>query len=86
MANFEKSTLALSRKVVLQNTGVLTPPEKRQRLPLSVKTLKMAPGGVETSVFRNTTFPENANVDFSFGTPGMRIVKLTFVANFIPLV
>ncbi len=29
----------------------------------------MAPGSFKTSVFRNTTFPENANVDFSFGTP-----------------
>ncbi len=31
----------------------------------------MAPGGFKTSVFRNTTLPENANVDFSFGTPSL---------------
>ncbi len=36
----------------------------------------MAPGGVETSVFHNTIVPESAQVDFSFGTPGMRIFKL----------
>ncbi len=37
----------------------------------------MAPGGVETSVFQNTIFPESTSVDFSFGAPGMRIFKLT---------
>ncbi len=36
----------------------------------------MAPGGVESSVFHNTVFPESAQVDFSFDTPGMRIFKL----------
>ncbi len=36
-----------------------------QRPPLSVKTLTMAPGGVETSVFHNTIVPESAQVDFS---------------------
>ncbi len=33
--------------------------------PLSVKTLTMAPGGVETSVFQKTIVPESAHVDFS---------------------
>ncbi len=33
---------------------------------LSVKTLRVVPGGVETSVFHNTIFPESASVDFSF--------------------
>ncbi len=37
-----------------------------QRPPLSVKTLTMAPGGVETSVFQNTIVPESELVDFSF--------------------
>ncbi len=32
----------------------------------SVKTLKVAPGGVETSVFQNTVFPESASVDFPY--------------------
>ncbi len=36
----------------------------------------MAPGGVETSVFQNTIFPESASVEFSFDTPAMRIFKL----------
>ncbi len=36
----------------------------------------MAPGVVETSVFLNTIFSKSASVDFSFGTPGMRIFKL----------
>ncbi len=40
-------------------------PIKGQRPPLSVKTLTMAPGGVETSVFHNTVVPESAQVDFS---------------------
>ncbi len=44
--------------------------------PWVVKTLTMAPGGVETSVFHNTVVPESAQVDFSFDTPGMRIFKL----------
>ncbi len=43
--------------------------------PSVVKTLTMAPGGVETSVFRNTTFPKSANFDFPFATPGVRILK-----------
>ncbi len=37
------------------------------------------------SVFRHTIFPEGADVDFLFGTPGMRIFKLIlsrFVHNF----
>ncbi len=46
-----------------------------QRPPLSVKTLTMAPGGVETSVLQNTIVPES----FSFGTPGMRIFKLFII-------
>ncbi len=49
---------------------------KRQRPTLSVKTLTMAPGGVETSVLHNTIVPDSAQVDFSFDTPGMRIFKL----------
>ncbi len=32
----------------------------------SVKTLKVAPGGVETSVFQNTIFPESASADFPY--------------------
>ncbi len=38
-------------------------------------TLTMAPGGVETSVFQNTSGPVSASVEFSFERPWMRIFK-----------
>ncbi len=41
----------------------------------------MAPGGVETSVFHNKVFPESAQFDFSFDTPGIRIFKLILSFN-----
>ncbi len=41
-----------------------------------------------TSVFENTIFPESANADFSFVTPGMRIFKfilLEFVDQYVEI-
>ncbi len=38
----------------------------------------MAPGGVETSVFRNTIFPENADVNFIFDEPEVGILSLSY--------
>ncbi len=54
---------------------------KRQWLPLFVKTLTMASGGIETSVFRNTIFSESADVDFLFDTPEVGISKFILSSN-----
>ncbi len=35
----------------------------------------MAPSGVKPPVFQSTIIPESANVGFSLGTTGMRILK-----------
>ncbi len=47
----------------------------------------MAPGGVETSVFHNTVFPESAQVDFSndtlFKVVGLSLEPLHFKADLV---
>ncbi len=42
--------------------------DKKGYLMLCVKTLTMAPGGVETSVFQNTIVPASASVEFSLSS------------------
>ncbi len=60
-------------------TNVPKPFIKRHCLdgqPLSAKTLKMSPGGLETSVLQIIIFLGNPNIVFSFNTPEMRTFQL----------